>query len=126
MGFLMRKSRPGIKLRDVDALFSRYIRGRDGACVRCGKLDRLQAAHVISRRYHGTRYDEGNCHALCIYCHMWETHHPLEGQEFWKSFLGPDVFEALRARAMIHRGKLDLKEIAVDLREKLRGLESAA
>lgn len=125
------KKRAKPRLRDVDALFSKFIRLRDGECQATGWREiecngSLQAAHVISRRYHGVRYAPLNCWALCQAHHLYETNHPLEGHDFWNGLLGEAVFDALRDKAIHHRGVLDLAEIAAGLRVKIKTLEEAA
>jgi 5-methylcytosine-specific restriction endonuclease McrA len=84
----------------ADREFSILIRTRDGACRRCQSTERLQCAHVHSRRYRKIRWDERNAMALCSSCHVWQTHHPLEGEEFFRSVLGDDVFDELRMTAI--------------------------
>jgi len=59
------------------------IRKRDERCVRCGDSFGLQCAHKVSRRYLATRWSPANAVALCVKCHMWQTHNPLEGDEFF-------------------------------------------
>lgn len=68
--------------RRADILFSQYIRRRDGKCQRCGSMERLQCAHIVSRAYLTIRWDPRNAMALCAGCHMYFTHHPIEW-EMW-------------------------------------------
>ena len=44
-------------MAQADVLFSRMIRERDGSCRRCGSVDHLQCAHIISRSYKSIRTD---------------------------------------------------------------------
>lgn len=75
-------------LKRADTMFSKYIRDRDGAC-RAGGTDatkcdgRLQAAHIVSRRYRATRWDETNAMALCGAHHFKFTVNPDE----WRAWL---------------------------------------
>lgn len=81
-----------------DREFSLMIRDRDGGCMRCGSAEFGQCAHVLSRSYRLTRWDPENAVRLCRDCHAWQTHHPLEGDEFFES-IGIDL-HALRMRAL--------------------------
>lgn len=114
--------RKGPRLQDADKVFSVYIRLRDGRCRRCGVPDRLQCAHVISRRYHATRFDEQNAYALCLGCHKWETERPLEGHDFWVSLIGDSLYHELRVKALERGHRLDLKAIIAHYRGKLAGV----
>ena len=107
-------------IKKADKLFSLYIRARDRECKRCHTTENLQCAHVISRRYHATRWDPLNAMALCRGCHLWQTTHPLEGEVFFKQVLGDGVFEGLATAALAY-GKPDLEGIIEWL--KLQTLE---
>lgn len=52
-------------------LMSRYIRLKDGRCVRCGSTERNQVHHVFSRRYKVVKFDEDNLITLCHKCHTY-------------------------------------------------------
>lgn len=84
----MRKSKSKIAYRKrADHLFSEYIRKRDGKCLRCGKTDTLQCAHIIGRRNHHLRYDPQNAITLCYACHIhWWHKEPLEAANWFRSF----------------------------------------
>lgn len=60
--------------KELDAIFSRYIRLRDkGQCYTCpkkGEVKEMQNGHFIPRQYLATRYDEVNCHCQCYACNM--------------------------------------------------------
>lgn len=75
-------SKKGIS-KKLDTLFSQRIRERDGVCLRCGKRDGLQCAHLISRTYKHLRCDEKNAITLCYACHIhWCHHNPIEFSEW--------------------------------------------
>lgn len=96
--------------------FQKRIRDRDARCVYCGATGRLEAAHVISRRYKTLysgfikhtgwncclKHDERNVHALCHRHHEMLDQHPDGKEEFFKLYLGDDVYDAL----MESKGKL--------------------
>lgn len=81
-------------------LHSQYVRARDGACVRCGSTQNLQAAHIVGRRAAYTRTDENNARALCPGCHFHLTEHPHEHVAFFTQHLGGwDNYQALIDKA---------------------------
>ena len=92
---------------EADRRFSLFIRQRDGKCLRCGKTEGLQCAHICSRRYLSVRWFEWNARALCLGCHKWETEQPLAAEDWWAGVawgpFGSDEFyprERLRAMAL--------------------------
>lgn len=96
----------------ADALFSRWIRDRDGKCVRCGKKENLQNSHFWPRAWSSTRYDPQNCDALCYGCHYgnsqgWERAKQGEYRDFKMKQLGLDGYNELekRARMLMPRTK---------------------
>lgn len=119
-----------ISNRTLDTLFSLYVRARAGfRCERCGKQYKrgdqgLHASHIYSRRHHATRWDDRNAVAHCYSCHSLLGGNPLLFAEWAKEYIGEDVIEELRvlssapARLRDH----DKREIAADLRQKLRDL----
>lgn len=62
------------KKKELDAIFSRYIRLRDGGkcytCPKVGEIKAMQNGHFIPRQYLATRYDEVNNHCQCYACNM--------------------------------------------------------
>lgn len=83
-------------LRDrSDRLWSMIVRARDRACVRCGERFGLEAAHIIGRRYRGTRWDPANGRALCRTCHV----DVGSTAERWVEIIGLDEFHRLYRQA---------------------------
>jgi hypothetical protein len=107
----------------ADSLWSQIIRARDGACVRCGKTEILEAAHVWGRRYMGTRFDELNGVALDKGCHVYFTHNPFEWYEFMEQRLGKREWVLLRERALFG-AKPQYDEIIPRLQARLEELEA--
>jgi hypothetical protein len=116
----------------ADVLFSRLVRDRDHACVRCGSPNNLQCAHIWSRRYRALRWRFENAITLCAGCHMYFTLRPAEWAEWCEerffSVRGPresrtsniddeTTYWGLRQRALN-----DPPERAVDALERLRAL----
>ena len=67
-------------IKQLDAVFSQYIRQRDAVneiatCFTCGKRDhwkRLQNGHFQSRKHYSTRWDETNCQVQCAGCNVFK------------------------------------------------------
>lgn len=105
-----------IKIDKADSIFSKYIRIRDGQCVRCKKLgegeegiDGLQNSHYFGRGRESTRFDPLNCDTLCYGCHQTWGSDDKEGyREFKIKQLGIKRFNALRVRAAL-KGRKDRK-----------------
>ena len=58
--------------KELDRIFSLYVRNRDRKiCFTCGRPGN-QAGHFISRRHNSTRYDELNTHAQCVSCNVFK------------------------------------------------------
>lgn len=89
-----------------DRMFSQIIRSR-GACQRCGSVQSLQCAHIISRRYSATRCDERNAWCLCAGCHMHVDGHFDAKYELTEQTIGLDVFAEVREKALGQRGPFD-------------------
>jgi predicted restriction endonuclease len=62
--------------KELDAIWSKKVRERDGKCVMCGKTERLQAHHYIKTKARSLKYrwDIRNGITLCYGCHMYGVH----------------------------------------------------
>ena len=74
---------PDLK-RELDAIFSEFIRLRDMAtdgkvycfiCVERMTWRQSECGHYIQRGELATRYDEENCHAICEECNNYDPRH---------------------------------------------------
>ncbi len=93
-----RKSRLGLR-RECDRLFAVAVKERDGwACRACGSHMRPQTAHIVSRRYHATRWCLDNAVCLCASCHTRYTYKPIEWED-WVEEHFPGRLAQLKARA---------------------------
>lgn len=117
----------------ADVLFSRIVRARDqGRCVHCGSDDRVQAAHVWSRRYRSLRWKLENCVTLAQGCHFYWTTHPAEfavwceTQRFCEMGLcidhEPHEFDSYTYAQLRNRALNDSPERAVDALDRLKVL----
>lgn len=96
---MKKKKLKKIKEKKVDEVFSKWIRCRDGRCLKCGTQNNLQCAHVFSRTARSVRWFENNAITLCYKCHMfWAHKNPIEFTEFIKSHLGTRKFNELKKK----------------------------
>lgn len=70
-----------------------------GICERCGGVDNLQCAHIVSRRYNHTRTDLRNAFCLCAKCHLHFTYHPVEFGRFVEERIGKELYDELYKQA---------------------------
>jgi len=103
--------------KKCDDLFSKLIR-KAGKCHRCGEKNFLQTAHIISRRYHNTRWDLSNALCLCRGCHVYFTWHPLEWEIYAKEVLGSG-YEAMKRIALATPIKHNYEKLIERLKGKL-------
>jgi len=105
-----RKSRLGMR-RECDRLFANAVKDRDGwACRACGSHMRPQCAHIVSRRYHATRWDLLNAVCLCAGCHVRFTHDPIAWDD-WCEERFPGRLEHLRLKARQGVAHIDYEAI---------------
>lgn len=112
--------------KKADSLFSKIVRARDGACRRCGKQETLQCHHLISRTYRKVRFDERNGVTVCVGCHMFLTHRPLDNEDFAISILGEEGWAELKTIARNVDSRVDLKVVLESLQERWNEIEEAA
>jgi hypothetical protein len=105
----------------LDDLCRKVVFARDGnQCVKTGRTDNLQWAHVESRRYPATRWDTRFSMTLSAGAHLWWHHRPVEAAEWWsKTF--PERATALRM-VRSQKQKVDPKLIRLRLEQEARAL----
>lgn len=89
-------------MKKADEEFSKWIRERDGKCMRCGTKKNLTCSHFWPRQHKGTRYDPENCVAVCwMPCHKyhWEKEKQGEYMDFMIAWIGNEKYDALKKRA---------------------------
>jgi len=76
---MKRAKRPLSALRrDLDRVFSLWVRRRDGdakgmgRCYTCNRYALLEASHFIPRQHAVVRFDERNVHGACSWCNRWQ------------------------------------------------------
>lgn len=62
-----------IEIKKLDKLWRDAIKERDTCCQICGKVEYLNAHHVIGRRNLNLRWDLNNGITLCSGCHTFKT-----------------------------------------------------
>lgn len=83
----------------ADSVFSKWIRARDGKCLRCGTKDGLSCSHFWSRSCSALRYEPDNCITLCTWkCHIygWENQKQGAYRDFMIGRLGQDRYDELQ------------------------------
>lgn len=103
-----------------DRLFSIYIRARDKVCQKCGRVENLQCAHLVSRGYMNTRWDDRNAIALCMGCHKFFTHRPIEWDEFIVERIGAEAYQQIRKHARRTDLRVDYDIVLPELEGKVR------
>lgn len=116
--------------KELDAVFSKYIRYRDnGQCFTCPKKDdpkRMQNGHFLPRQYLAARYDEQNCNCQCYACNMLYGGQPATYAVRLETKYGKGTVERLEKLRWVTK-KLDTlwyeEQIAV-YKNKLDGLSN--
>lgn len=104
-----------IKIDKADSTFSKYIRKRDGKCIRCGSSVEFneagmpithQASHFYGRAKESTRFDPLNVDCLCHGCHQyWGSTNREEYRQFKIKQLGQQGYNLLTLRANSYQKK---------------------
>jgi hypothetical protein len=102
--------------KELDKLFSRYIRARDPICQRCGKTGATQCAHIFTRGNLSTRWDTSNSIGLCFYCHLyWAHREPVEFTLWITERMGDKAFLALKRKSQTIAPPFGRKEYEAEL-----------
>ena len=97
-----------LKIDAADQWFSKYIRLRDGQCMRCGSPVEFNAAgdpishqmsHFQGRRKEATRFDPENGDTLCGACHMYFTANPYEHVQWQIAKKGENTVNSIIVRS---------------------------
>jgi 5-methylcytosine-specific restriction endonuclease McrA len=113
---MKRRSDRAKLISEADQLVRQLVMARDGyKCVRCGKDEGLQAAHILPKgHYPRMRFDLLNVLSLCLADHLHFAHkNPVEFA-WWLEGKYPGRADQLRVCAAVAR-KVDLKELIIGL-----------
>jgi 5-methylcytosine-specific restriction endonuclease McrA len=113
-------------IKTLDDLARKVIKARDIKCVRCGKVQNLQMAHVLPKgKYTRLRWDSDNLLLLCWYCHFTFAHkNPLMFTEWFKKKY-PERFKFLKLRDLISwKGSSDYAGWELLLKSELKKYEN--
>tara|TARA_R110000824_G_scaffold52244_1_gene145067 strand:- start:615 stop:1007 length:393 start_codon:yes stop_codon:yes gene_type:complete len=126
---LKKKSISKLK-KDLDAVFSKYIRHKyaiDGlvACYTCGvvkPVKQMQNGHFQSRKHLSTRWDEDNCRVQCVGCNVFKYG---ESYIFGKKLEKEIDVEALifKSRQLQKFNNVELQEMIIEYKTKLNKYE---
>ena len=89
-----------VLLKKADAVFSKWIRNRDGnKCVLCGSTTNVQCGHLIRRGKKSVRFDETNCNAQCSRCNYLHNQYPEKYTRWWLNRYGQEAYDLLVNRS---------------------------
>lgn len=97
-------------MRELDAVFSKFIRLRDSKpfgfkyckCISCGQVkpfEQIDAGHYYSRRLMNVRFDEDNVNAECRACNRFDSSHLIGYRDHLIDKIGDGRYQLLRVRA---------------------------
>jgi hypothetical protein len=118
-------------IKELDNVFSLFIRARDGKSVFSGKSDNLQCFHIFSRVSNSTRWNERNCFASTsgenlLYEHDAKWQHDVH--TWFINKFGQNKFDELHA--LWHQTtkftENDLKLMIQLYKDKLKALKEGA
>jgi len=125
----------GIKRTASDALWSNYIRTRDGwTCQRCGRkyspnrAGGLHCSHYFGRSNYSVRFCSLNTESLCHGCHSYLTKNPHDHRDHKLKQLGQDKYDELviKKNTSLKSGEKKYylsKEFRAEIKKKLEELD---
>jgi hypothetical protein len=96
----MRKQKTERKklVKQLDDVFSKYIRVRDKRSVLSGKTENLQCGHVFSRISYSTRWDPDNAFAITSGENLTQEYDPYPMYSWFIREYGKNKFDLLHAK----------------------------
>lgn len=82
-------------VKELDNVFSLFIRARDKRCVVCGTKNKLTCGHLFSRVAYSTRWHELNSHAQCRGCNMRHEYDFYPYQRWFVGQFGEGLYDYL-------------------------------
>ncbi len=107
--------------KKADIEFSKWIRVRDGKCLRCKTTQNLTNSHFWSRNKSALRYEPDNCITLCAWkCHIygWEKEKQGAYRDFMIERLGEPRYEELKK--MYYQSKMSRREAIINCMKLLK------
>lgn len=105
----------------ADTEFSKFIRERDGKCLRCGTTQDLTNSHFWSRANSSLRYEPDNCVTLCRWkCHFfgWEKEKQGAYRDFMIQRLGQERYDELYK--LYYQSKMTRRDAIIKCMELLK------
>lgn len=87
--------------KELDRVFSIWVRRGAKTCYTCGKVAALQCGHFVSRSYLATRWEPDNCRPQCWGCNGYGNGRLLDFEERLTYELGAERVKELKQ--MRHR-----------------------
>lgn len=127
------KSRRKQLIKELDSVFSKYIRKRDEhpkgyfrccSCMKIKTIDEADAGHYISRRKFALRWDERNVNAECKTCNRVDKGH-LQGYRIYLEYkYGTNIIELLELTSKRSRkfSTYEIEEMIKHYKDKLLNL----
>jgi hypothetical protein len=81
--------------KQLDQIFSLYIRKRDKKCITCGSTKNLQCGHFHSRTHLSTRWSEINCNTQCVGCNVFKSGNMAEYAHALQERYGQNILQKL-------------------------------
>ena len=96
----MKKQSRKTLVKNLDTIFSTYIRRKDAiddiaTCVTCGKKDHyknLQCGHFMSRSNYSTRWEENNVGVQCYGCNISRSGEQYKFSQYLGDMLSNEMF----------------------------------
>lgn len=106
-------------LKKADAVFSIWIRNRDGnRCVICGSTYKVQNGHLFKRGKKRIRFDEYNCNAQCSICNFKHNKYPEPYTAFFLRKYGQEKYLELEKISEINGPYQIPRDFLEDIIEK--------
>jgi hypothetical protein len=112
-------------VKELDRVFSLFIRARDKKSVLSGSTENLVCSHVFSRVSFSTRWNEKNCYAMTNGENLRHEYYPAYINEWFIKKYGLKEFEILHA--ISHKPTKfkdgDLKMMIIMYKKKIQEIE---
>lgn len=116
----LKKPSRKLLVRNLDRIFSLYIRKVYTSCVNCGTTESLTCGHLFSRIAYSTRWDELNCTTQCMSCNMRHEYDSYPLTSWFLDKYGREAYDQLHFKhRKTHKfSNADLQELIVVYTDK--------